>query len=683
MKIFKFKKTFLAILMLILISGFFNINFSQAFLPNDPYYLNEQWQLAKIRVSQAWDLTQGSDKVVVALIDSGVDIDHEDLKNNIWTNSKEIAGNYKDDDNNGFVDDVNGWDFVNNNNDPRPKIGGLYNEGGVNHGTVVAGVIAAETNNSLGLAGVAYKAQIMPLRALNSLGIGDTTDVIEAIDYAIQNGADIINMSFVGHNYSQGLQDAIQRAWDAGLVIVAASGNDTAEVGENLNKQPSYPVCSDTIEENIVIGVSAVDHNNQKADFSNYGSKCVDISAPGTRFYATQYTNPAYQDFQKAYDGYWTGTSLATPLVSGTVALMKAVNPQISNVQIRDIILSTATNIDQWNSKYKNGELGTGLLNTYQAVKEVYTNFVNQPVAEYIVTAPGAGGGPQVKLFKSNGYLVSSFMAYQENFKGGVNIATGDVNGDGQEEIVTGAGVGGGPHVKIFNQQGELLGHFMAFDETHRNGVKVAVGNVYGDAQAEIITAEMKNSSPLIRIYTSNGHLISQWYAFDQNFKGGVSLSTGDVDGSYLEEIMVGAGVGGGPQVRIFTWQGNVKNQFMAFLETFRGGINVVSGDLDGSGFDEIVSSVFSGVGPYIRVFDKQANLRSQFLGFNENFLGGVNLAQVDLNSDDQAEIIIGAGAGGGPQVRIFDMQGNVKSQFFAYDQNFKGGVNVASLKNN
>jgi len=657
-----------------------NVSYKTTFIPNDPDY-RKQWYLSKIKVSQAWDLIKGSEEVVVAVIDSGVQIDHPDLKNNIWVNKGEIPGNGIDDDNNGYVDDTNGWDFVNNIPDPNPKIGLIYNVGGVNHGTVVAGIVAAQSDNAKGIAGVGYKIKIMPLRALDSQGVGDSYAVVRAIDYAIQKRVDVINMSFVGFEKSTFLEEAIQRAWQAGIVVVAAAGNDTAKKGDDLDKTPMYPVCLDNQNENTVIGVAALDTGNRKADFSNFGKSCVDISAPGTKFYSTQYFNPNYSDFQDYYGGYWSGTSLATPLVSGTAALIKSINSQFSNKQIREIILNNTTNTDQWNPKYQKGRLGKGMLNTYQAVREAYLRVVTHPEARYVVTGAGPGGGPHIRIFKTNGYPVGGFFAYNENFRGGVNIATGDINGDGREEIITGAGFGGGPHIKIFTSSGKLISSFFAFDKNNRKGVEVAVGDVNGDKKDEIITSEISQTEPLVKIFDYQGNLISQFYAYGKDFRGGVTLAVGDIDGDKKEEIITGTYSGGGPQVRVFDYSGKVKTQFFAFLESFHGGINVATGDLDKDGKEEIIVGVRSGVSPYVRIFDNQTNLRAQFLAFQKDFYGGVNISCGDLDGDSKEEIIVGAGKGGGPQIRILDEKERVKSQFFTYFKDFRGGVDVATLK--
>ncbi len=248
--------------------------------PNDPYF-DRLWGLrndgdndgingtedADIDSPEAWDVTTGSGDVVVAVIDSGVDINHPDLQSNIWTNLGEIPNNGIDDDDNGYTDDVNGWDFYVNDKDPRDAHG---------HGTHVAGTIAAVGNNGIGIAGVSWSAKIMALRFLDAWGNGTTANAIAAIEYANNMGADIINNSWGGGAYVQALKDAID-ASDA--VVVCAAGNS----GRNNDGIPHYP--SSYTSTNIV-AVAASNQDDQLAWFSNHGAVSVDVAAPGTNIYS-------------------------------------------------------------------------------------------------------------------------------------------------------------------------------------------------------------------------------------------------------------------------------------------------------------------------------------------------------------------------------------------------------------
>ena len=223
---------------------------------------------ADIDAPEAWDVTIGSSDIIVAVVDSGVDVNHPDLQANIWTNPGEIADNGSDDDGNGYVDDVNGWDFLNGDNAP---------DDASSHGTHVAGTIAAVGNNGRGVTGVSWTAKIMPLRFLDALGVGNTADAIEAIEYANAMGADVINNSWGGGGNSQSLKAAID-ASDA--VVVCAAGND----GRNNESIPFYP---SSFTSSNIISVAATDQNDNLASFSNFGVNSVDVAAPGVNIYSS------------------------------------------------------------------------------------------------------------------------------------------------------------------------------------------------------------------------------------------------------------------------------------------------------------------------------------------------------------------------------------------------------------
>lgn len=252
--------------------------------PDDSFF-SELWGLenngqtggtpdADIDAPEAWDITTGSSNVVVAVLDSGVDYNHPDLAANIWTNQLELTGiPGVDDDGNGKIDDVRGWDFVDNDNDPMDSD---------DHGTHVAGTVAAVGNNGTGIAGVSWSAKIMPLRFLDAFGLGSVADAIEGIDYAIDKGAKIINASYGSYTSSIAERDAIARAGNAGILFVAAAGNDN---GDNDSVARHYPSSYDLAN---IIAVAATDQNDSRASFSNYGETTVDVAAPGISIFSTR-----------------------------------------------------------------------------------------------------------------------------------------------------------------------------------------------------------------------------------------------------------------------------------------------------------------------------------------------------------------------------------------------------------
>ncbi len=646
--------------------------------PLDTYY-TQQIYLTQIKAHLAWNITTGDNKITIAVIDSGVDIDHPDLKENIWTNSREIPNNGIDDDENGFTDDVHGWDFITNSNDPQPKFQDNYSVTAVDHGTVVAGVAAAQGGNRQGIAGVSWRAKIMPLRALNERGVGDTLTVAKAIDYARRQGADIINLSFVGEGKSITLENAIKNAYEAGILVVAAAGNEVSS-GIDMDKHPQYPVCDDGPNgENWVIGVASVDKDDRLSSFSNFGKNCIDLSAPGVGIFSTTYQNSNYPEFKKYYKSGWTGTSVSAPQVAGAAALIKSLKPNLSLKQIRDLLLNNTDNIDSKNKNYQK-LIGTGRLNVYAALsKTIIEKPVHSIQISEIITSPAKNGGPHIRIFKKAN-VESQFFAFDEKFRGNLSIAGGDINNDGSPEIIIGLGAGTYPWVKIFTPAGILKNRIVAYAENFRGGVEVAVGDVDGDGQLEIITGAGKGGGPHVRIFSSKGILEGQFFAFNKNERTGIEVATGDVNQDGRDEIIV-ARKSGLSQVKVFNFRGQELASFMAYAPNFKGGVHLASGDLDGDGRDEIITGAGAGGGPHVRVFEYTGKVKSQFYAYAKNFHGGAYVAVGDVDGDGQLEIITGAGPSGGPHVRIFNLYGGVKMQFFSYDKRFRGGVRVAVEK--
>ena len=564
----------------IVISKEEDYSFKSAFIPSDTHF-HKQWYLVKTKTDQAWDKVREAPDVVIAVIDSGVQIDHPDLKDNIWINKKEIPNNGFDDDQNGFVDDINGWDFIHNTADPSPKFFDKFSEAGVIHGTVIAGIIAGVGNNKIGISGITWKAQIMPLKVLNNKGEGRLLEVVKAIDYAINNGAHIINLSFIGTGYSKYMEDAIRRAYQAGIIIVAAAGNDQEEGdGYDLDKKPLYPVCYDGgYGENMIIGVSATDAVDQKTVFSGFGSRCIDISAPGVSIFSTVTYNPSAsingKYFQEYYGGFWSGTSMATPIVSGGIALIMAANPDLNRREIINILLQNTDNIDRLNPNYK-GKLGQGRINILLAVEKALSYLKNKVVK--IISSSFSDDSGRINISDQKGIFEKSFFAYGKNFRGGVNVATGDMDGDGKDEIITGAGLGGGPQVRIFSSKGNVLGQFFAYNKRFRGGVNVATGDISRlgrISEKEIITAPGIGMTPLIKVFDLNGYNLAQFYAYDKKFTNGVNVAALDVDYDGYDEIITGAKAGGGPHVRVFKKDGGLFSSFYAFEQNYSGGVDV------------------------------------------------------------------------------------------------------------
>ncbi len=668
-----------------------NYLFKTAAFPNDPLYY-EQWYLRAANFPDAWSnelLTREQENInrksIIAILDTGVYLDHPDLKDQIWVNRDETPNDSVDNDNNGYVDDINGWDFVFSTNNPNPSFEAGYDSEAVNHGTLVAGIAAAAGHNNVGIAGASWFSQIMPLRVLDSVGSGNVYNVVRAIDYAIVNGADIINMSFVGSGYSPILADAISRAYNKGILIVAAAGNtDPAVNGINLDVTKSYPVCYDgDLDKNMVIGVASIDKNFKKSPFSNYGS-CIDITTTGENFYSTAVYDQSHPGFDKYYDGYWSGTSLSTPLVSGALGILKNLRPEFSAQELKNIILNNSQNIYSYNPNYLD-KLGRGKLDVAKSVEAL----LGQPISQlekdkvgYFVAGLGLGSFPQVKIIREDGTVFKAFYAYSPYFKGLINVATGDINGDGRADVVTAPAGSGGPHIKVFNTDGQLLLQFFAYEKSFYGGVNIAVGDIDGDGKKEIITGSGKGRKPEVRIFDSSGKMIASFLAYAQNFYGGVKVAVGDVNGDRIQEIVVGAGSGGGPHVRIFDSSGNVLTQFFANNKNFRGGINVAVGDLNGDSLEEIIVGVESQTSPIVKIFDYDGEKINEFFADDSRLFNGVNLTTGDYNNDGVAEIIAGSGAGSKPTIKIFDFDGRLKLTLPTHNDDYKGGTRPAFLKN-
>lgn len=323
-------------------------------VPNDPGYSKQEAIWKVINAPEAWEYSTGSSEVAVAVIDVGVDTANSDLKDNIWINPFEVPDNGIDDDHNGYVDDVNGWNFIDNNNTVRPSVLiDWASQGVANHGTLVAGLIGAAGNNDQLGTGLNWKVKIMPIVAVDRMGSGNYTDIINAINYAVNNGADVINLSLTTYQDNNEFRQALYNAYRKGVVVVAAAGNSL----QDLNNNPVYPACFDSnTKENWILGVGAMTVDKYSTVFSNYGKACVDLYAPGEKIYSTQRYAPRY-NFPDEFGGSWQGTSFATPIVAGAAALVKSIRPDWS---AKEIIAALLARTDL-TSEQKNKSAGIAL----------------------------------------------------------------------------------------------------------------------------------------------------------------------------------------------------------------------------------------------------------------------------------------------------------------------------------
>ena len=347
-------------------------------VPNDPFYFR-QWGLkndgsfdaasvagADINIEPAWEITRGNPDNLIAVLDSGTRLGHPEFNGRLWQNTAEIPGNGVDDDQDGYIDDVQAWDFVNNDNEPADDHG---------HGSNVSGIMAATGNNGIGYAGIDWESQVMICKILNNQNSGYYSWWTEAIYYAVDHGASVINMSVGGQSYSSAMEQAVNYAYDNNVVVVACMMNTNEST-------PFYPAA---YAATIAVGATGTDDVRAVPFFwsntsgSNYGSH-IDLVAPGNYMYGLDDAS------NTNYNSYWGGTSQASPLVAGVASLMKGLSPGLDVETIRSILRNTADDevgnpaedIPGWDIYY-----GAGRLNAFNAL-ELLNNMVgleNSPPA--------------------------------------------------------------------------------------------------------------------------------------------------------------------------------------------------------------------------------------------------------------------------------------------------------------
>lgn len=361
--------------------------------PND--LQSSQWALDKINATQAWDFTTGSPNIVIAIVDNAVKHSHEDLVGNRWVNTAEQGGLLAiDDDFNGKTDDIYGYDVANNDNNPEPP-SSANNSSSFVHGTHVAGIATAKTNNGVGIASLGYNCKFMSVKCSPDNSNGQSlTNAQDGIYYAMRAGADVINMSFASPGDALVSQLIIDQAYNSGIVLVAGAGNDNTDT-------PYYPASYSN-----VIAVGATNENDEKAGFSNYGN-WVDVMAPGTNIYSTLI------DGGNTY-GNLQGTSMATPFVSGLAGLVLSQNSSLNPNQVRDKIMQGCENIDSHNSSYI-GQIGAGRINAWHTFSPVGINNIQN--LESILYPNPIKSGNTVSL------------SFGETLQGIINIEIYDLTG--------------------------------------------------------------------------------------------------------------------------------------------------------------------------------------------------------------------------------------------------------------
>lgn len=621
------------IIFLFFLSVFFAPASAFAFVPDDPFA--EQWAYEKIGAYRAWDITTGSNDIVVAIIDNGFDANHPDLAPNVWVNVDEIPDNGIDDDANGYIDDVYGWDFVSKDrngdgersaqerkgdNNPVPgsdEVDLGDDKERIHHGTVVAGLIGGVGDNRLYGAGIAWDIQLMNLRYIDNDGIGSFARLDEAIRYAVDNGAHIINLSLVGPEWSAKLSEAVDYAYDNNVLIVAAAGNDRLDMTEDER----YPVCADASEEGEkekVIGVSAIMENRRLAPFSNIGFSCIDIAAPGVNLSSTLLYAPD-DDYEEAYGENWNGTSFAAPLVSGVAALVKSIQPtwsvdQLVNALTKSTSVTPGSDPDLYQTFFgsgliqadkavayalsEDGALDPTYLSLISELFAIYDNghvgpltdnqdfFQNVSSMNRVDDATSYKDGNNhrfvtthfneqeglvtISFFDSEWLLVRSWTVESN---GPLDVVVGDVTGSSNEEVVLVPTTRSTVIAYVYNKFGRIVKELT--QESVHEGATVALGSVQEDGKSPMYIL-LTDSNAGYDVYQYNADLdVEKRLELVFPASEVPSLAVGSFKDGEEDRIVIGAPANSLPYLGIYQIDGTFVNTFFSDSPIMTSGVDV------------------------------------------------------------------------------------------------------------
>lgn len=632
------KKFFFSVFTFVFFVGSFAPSLVSAQIPNDPKV--KQWAFNDIGAYKAWDLTTGSRNVVVAVIDNGFDANHPDLKDNVWKNSKEIPNNNIDDDKNGYIDDVQGWNFVRvdlngdgkirgdeklGNNNPIPNVAGLSDkekeQGYFNHATLVAGLIGAVGNNKRGMAGLNWSIRLMNVKVLDNTGAGDYTPLSEAILYAVNNGAHIINISAVGTD-SKDLETSIDYANAHGVAVIAAAGNNSA----SLDDSPLYPACSDVGDKTQkVLGVSAIDESHRLANFSNFGSDCVDITAPGVRMGSLVRYEPS-EGLKLEFSDGWNGTSFATPLVSGAAALIKAVQPDWQVPQIYEALLKSTHKTPPKDEAVYKSLFGAGLLQVDKAVQYAIDRLpITRPLASLDIFDPTTG------IFESLGTDTKISTSTQISLR---KISLLKVFRDaGETKYLAMRTFFGNQQITIYSKNLEKLHRFEVPSSVKG---QIFVDTFLNNKDAQIVFVPEVDTDP-VTVFSLAGKKLSEKFI--------------DVHGSSLITVNLLANKKNAAKNLVVISRENGKSFLQVFDNTFTqkqdialssfGTIRQIDmGDLDGDTKMEYVTMSQKGANATISVIDGKGKLIRQFPVSNTAPAEDIRIILGDFNNDKKEDII-------------------------------------------
>lgn len=628
-----------------IVFGFFFFSLqTSAKTPNDPEAEPTPWQYEKIGLPEAWDKTTGSGAVTVAIIDNGFDHFHPDLINNVWKNEDEIANNGIDDDGNGYIDDVWGWSFVPEDYDndgkiepsekrgyksPRPNIFDLkdVSEKTVHHGTAVAGLIGAQGDNELAGSGVNWDVNLMNIKIANNAGSGKVGSFPKAVRYAIDNGADVISFSLVGSMSGEEVEDlknVIDYAHREGVVMFAAAGNKA----KDLSEDPMYPVCADDHLDKTekIVGVSAVRKSRRVTRFTNTGSECIDITAPGVNLSSTVRYAPAF-GLEEKYRGSWSGTSFAVPLVSGTAGLIKSIQPEWSPEKVYEAMFETVSNSKGHETETYKDLFGSGLLQADEAVEYAWEratadldlsglvgidpegkvraaslkNFEQAPELPFyrpknkdkikqivraetrIVTLVESEDKRKINLYASSTrWIKVGEIDLNLDEDVGVNdLVVGDIDYDGQDEVILSySGENNKSYIKLLQQKGDI--------------------SVQREFDSNIKSLDVLNSlkkDELVGLFESENdyHLsflnqkLIKSDQVDVDFAA-QSLSSGDIDGDKRIELVLSSYADKQPLLSYLERDGTIKRRFYSYDPSYNGRYETVVGDINSDEKDEVIT---------------------------------------------------------------------------------------------
>ncbi len=660
------------------------VSTNQTVTPNDPYYgsrgtwgqaYDDLWGIKKINSAGAWQTTTGSSSVVVADIDTGVDRNHEDLSANMWTNTAETPGNGKDDDLNGYIDDYFGWDFVNNDGDPMDDNG---------HGTHTAGTIGAVGNNAVGVVGVSWNTKIMAVKFLDSGGSGSSSAAASAVRYATDNGARITSNSW-GCACSSGIvDDAIKYAHTNNVVTIVAAGNSAED---------AYYHSPANVREAIT--VSATDVNDKKANFSNFGPK-IDVGAPGVDILSLKAgVSPTCVAGKVVGNSYCrlSGTSMATPHVSGLAALIISKNPTFTNEQVRQVLREGSNKV--LGTEFDYG-IGYGLIDPPKAV-----NVTGIP--SVLLTTP-----KMYETLDSSGILnVKATMGLTKITTWNLTVGLG-LDETTYKQIAQGTGSFSGliasvPVSSFFVNSGYYTLRIEVEDSVGAKAVDRSVFIINGsDPQGswpkfysktagsftdEFIAEDLDGDNVkeiigtfnnYVHVWRKDGSIFAGWPKPLKNAADG--LSVGDVLGDTKPEIVVAQNY----TINVFDARGNIVAGWPKQLagldkiwcQGLYGGQNqpLTLADLDGDGKKEIVVAPLSKINdpslPYwlikgkIYAFKGDGSFASGFprvlTGDKKFYEPGCGLAVGNVVGDSKPEIAFNILGGGGQNYFLLDNAGNL-----------------------